>query len=129
LESIILNKKILIADDSISARMLLKSAFDDSIKQTCEFFEARDGLEAVEVFKKERPDVVFMDLTMPNMNGEEALKEIKKIDANVIVVMITADRQKETKKELVANGAMNVLHKPVDAHELLEICLESGLKS
>ncbi len=109
--------------------MLLKNAFDDVIKQTCEFFEAKDGLEAVEAFKNEKPDIVFMDLTMPNMNGMEALKEIKKMDSNAIVVMSTADRQKETKKELIENGAMDVLHKPVDAHELLEICLNIGLKS
>ncbi len=114
--------KILVVDDSLSARMLLKSAFSESIKKNSDFFEASNGEEAVEIFKQENPNIIFMDLTMPKMNGMEALQEIKKISPEAIVVMVTADRQKETKKELVAAGAANVLNKPVDEDELREIC-------
>ncbi|HOI84210.1 MAG TPA: response regulator [Campylobacterales bacterium] len=114
--------KILVVDDSLSARMLLKSAFSESIKKNSYFFEASNGEEAVEIFKQENPNIIFMDLTMPKMNGMEALQEIKKISPEAIVVMVTADRQKETKKELVAAGAANVLNKPVDEDELREIC-------
>jgi len=102
--------------------MLLKNAFSDSIKKHSIFIEAADGEEALELFKKESPNIVFMDLTMPKMNGKEALIEIKKLAPDVDVVMVTADRQKETKKELVAAGASNVLNKPVDEDELLDIC-------
>ncbi len=114
--------KILIVDDSLSARMLLKNAFSDTIKKYSDFFEASNGEEAVEMFKRENPNITFMDLTMPKMNGMEALQEIKKISPDAIVVMATADRQKETKKELIAAGAINVLNKPVDEDELREIC-------
>lgn len=114
--------KIMIVDDSLSARMLLKNAFSDSIKKYSVFIEAVDGEEAVELFKKELPNIVFMDLTMPKMNGKEALLEIKKIAPDVDVVMVTADRQKETKKELIEAGASNVLNKPVDEDELRDIC-------
>ena len=114
--------KILVVDDSLSARMLLKSAFSESIKKNSNFFEASNGEEAVEIFKQENPNIIFMDLTMPKMNGMEALQEIKKISPEAIVVMVTADRQKETKKELAAAGAANVLNKPVDEDELREIC-------
>jgi len=114
--------KIMIVDDSLSARMLLKNAFSDSIKKYSVFIEAVDGEEAVELFKKELPNIVFMDLTMPKMNGKEALLEIKKIAPDVDVVMVTADRQKETKKELIESGASNVLNKPVDEDELRDIC-------
>ncbi len=114
--------KILVVDDSLSARMLLKSAFSEAIKKNSDFFEASNGEEAVEIFKQENPNIIFMDLTMPKMNGMEALQEIKKISTEAIVVMVTADRQKETKKELMAAGAANVLNKPVDEDELREIC-------
>ncbi|MGE4399473.1 MAG: response regulator [Campylobacterales bacterium] len=114
--------KILVVDDSLSARMLLKNAFSEAIKKNSDFFEASNGEEAVEIFKRENPNIIFMDLTMPKMNGMEALQEIKKISAEAIVVMVTADRQKETKKELMAAGAANVLNKPVDEDELREIC-------
>lgn len=113
--------KIVIADDSISARALLKHAIKEAIKDDYETFEAKDGAEAVVLYKNEQPDIVFMDLTMPNMNGMEALREIKKIDSNAKIVMITADRQKETKKELMSDGANDVLNKPVDVDELKEI--------
>jgi len=114
--------KILIVDDSISARMLLKNAFSETIKKYAIFSEANDGLQAVKIFGEELPDIVFMDLTMPNMNGLDALKEIKKISPKAVVVMVTADRQKETKKELLEAGAINVLNKPVDEDELRDIC-------
>lgn len=114
--------KILIVDDSISARMLLKNAFSDSLKKYAVFTEASDGLQAIKAFEEESPDIVFMDLTMPNMNGLEALTQIKKISPKATVVMVTADRQKETKKELLEAGATNVLNKPVDEDELRDIC-------
>lgn len=116
------NKIIVIADDSISARALLKHALGKVMSIGYEIFEAKDGLEAVELFKNKNPDIVFMDLTMPNMNGLEALKEIKKMNLEAKVVMVTADRQKETKKELMTDGASDVINKPVDCDELEEIC-------
>lgn len=121
--------KIMIVDDSLSARMLLKNAFSEAIKKHSVFIEATDGEEAVEIFKKESPDIVFMDLTMPKMNGKEALIEIKKIASNIHVIMVTADRQKETKKELLEAGASNVLNKPVDEDELRDICAKIAFGS
>jgi two-component system, chemotaxis family, chemotaxis protein CheY len=109
---------ILIVDDSMSARMIMKQAFPESIKKHAIFIEAVDGLKGVEAFKEHSPDIVFMDLTMPNMNGKEALAEIKKLSPKTIVVMVTADRQRETKNELLEAGAAKVMHKPVDMDEL-----------
>lgn len=121
--------KIMIVDDSLSARMLLKNAFPESIKKHSAFIEAADGEEAIELFKKESPDIVFMDLTMPKMNGKDALTEIKKIASDIDVIMVTADRQKETKKELLEAGASNVLNKPVDEDELRDICAKIAFGS
>ncbi len=108
-------------DDSISARMLLKQAIQEAIEDDYLIFEAKDGIEAVELYKNETPDIVFMDLTMPNMNGMDALREIRKLNDKAAVVIITADRQKETKKELIADGACDVLNKPVDIQELKDV--------
>ncbi|MDD3465502.1 MAG: response regulator [Campylobacterales bacterium] len=113
--------KISVVDDSISARMLLKQAIQEAIEDDYLIFEAKDGIEAVELYKNETPDIVFMDLTMPNMNGMDALREIRKLNDKAAVVIITADRQKETKKELIADGACDVLNKPVDVQELKDV--------
>jgi two-component system chemotaxis response regulator CheY len=113
--------KILLVDDSVTARALLSQAFPEIIKGYTHFFEAEDGMQGLELFKIEQPDMVFMDLTMPRMNGMEALIEIKKISPKAVVVMVTADRQKETKRELIDAGAFAVINKPVDRAELNEI--------
>lgn len=113
--------KILIVDDSLSARAMLRQAFPELLKKYAGFDEAEDGQYGVDKFKETRHDMVFMDLTMPRMSGLEALAEIKKISPNTPVVMITADRQKETKKELLEAGATNVLNKPVDRAELDDV--------
>lgn len=121
--------KILIVDDSLSARMLLKQALPESIKKYAEFIEATDGAEGIEAFKKELPDIVFMDLTMPNVNGKEALLEIKKVSPKALVIMVTADRQKESKRELLDAGAVKVLSKPVDEDELKEVIAQIAFGS
>jgi two-component system, chemotaxis family, chemotaxis protein CheY len=113
--------KILIVDDSMSARMIMKQAFPESVVKHSIFIEAVDGLAGVEAFKEHAPHIIFMDLTMPNMNGKEALLEIKKLSPKAIVVMVTADRQKETKNELLEAGATKVMHKPVDTDDLREV--------
>ena len=70
--------KILVVDDSKIARMsVIKSL--KVVHPDAELIQATNGLEAVESYKKERPDVVFLDLTMPVMDGYEALKKIKEI--------------------------------------------------
>jgi chemotaxis response regulator CheB len=89
--------KILIVDDSKLARMgVIKSL--NKIEPSAELLQACNGLEAVEIFKLESPDVVFLDLTMPVMDGFEALKEIIAINANAQVIVISADIQEEAKK-------------------------------
>ena len=88
--------KILIVDDSKLARMgVIKSL--SQVKPDAELFQASNGLEAIEAFRQESPDVVFLDLTMPVMDGFEALKEIIAIDANAQVIVISADIQNRSR--------------------------------
>lgn len=113
--------KILIVDDSISARIMMIDAFPEFIKKHSVFIEAVDGLDGIEKYNSSNPDIVFLDLTMPRMNGKDALVEIKKIKPDAIVIMATADRQKETKNELLKAGAIRVIHKPVDTDEIRDV--------
>ena len=77
--------RILIVDDAAFMRMMLKDILEKNGYQV--IGEASNGLKAVELYKKDRPDIVTMDITMPEMDGIEALKEIMTFDpkANIII--------------------------------------------
>ena len=101
--------KILIVDDSMAARMLMKGFFADD--DSFEIVEAENGEKAIELFKKEKPDITFLDLTMPVMDGFEALKIIKELDSDAPVVVLTADIQKKSIEKVMKLGAYSVLKK------------------
>lgn len=112
--------KILIVDDSKIARMgVMKSL--KNIRPDADFYQAVNGLEAVETYKREKPDVVFLDLTMPVMDGYEALKEIIGIDKNAQVIVISADIQNEAKLRVLRAGAKNMYPKPINDEVMQEI--------
>lgn len=112
--------KILIVDDSKLARMgVIKSLKE--IEPVAELFQASNGLEAIEAYKKHTPDVVFLDLTMPVMDGFEALKEIIAIDADAQVIVISADIQTEAKQRVLNAGAKNMCPKPINQEKMLQI--------
>ena len=103
-------KSVLIADDSLFMRMWLKRELDS------EYFtviaEAKDGQEAIEKYKKFSPDIVLMDITMPNVTGIEALNEIIRFDLAAIVVMCSALGTKSLVKEALEIGAKDFIIKP-----------------
>ncbi|OGR04914.1 MAG: histidine kinase [Deltaproteobacteria bacterium RIFOXYD12_FULL_50_9] len=103
-------KKILIVDDSPVARLILKKCLPQDRDFT--FLDAGNGQEGVEIFEKENPDLVFMDLTMPVMNGMQALEIIKKKNNNALVIVVTADIQSKSLMEVAKLGALMVLKKP-----------------
>lgn len=112
--------KILVVDDSKLARMsLIKTV--KNIEPGTEFFEAENGAIAVELFKQEKPRVVFLDLTMPVMDGYEALVQIMKIDPDTQVVVVSADIQEEAKKRVLKNGAKKMCPKPITDEKMLHI--------
>jgi two-component system chemotaxis response regulator CheY len=82
--------------------------------------EAEDGIEAVKMFKDLQPDVITMDITMPNMNGIDALKEIRKIDDSAKVVMCTAMGQKAMVIESIQSGAVDFIVKPFQPDRVLQ---------
>jgi len=111
--------KVLIVDDmgyfrSIIAE-ILKAAGHTIVG------EATNGAEAVEKYKKLRPDVTIMDVTMPIMDGIEALKEIMEFDSEAKVVMLTASSQESIVSEAFALGASDFVSKESDYIRLAEI--------
>jgi two-component system, chemotaxis family, chemotaxis protein CheY len=82
--------------------------------------EANNGIKAVELFKKEKPDVVTMDITMPDMDGIEAVKAIKKIDANAKIIMCSAMGQQTMVMDAIKAGARDFIVKPFQPDRVLE---------
>jgi len=103
-------KKVLVVDDSRAARFGL-CAILSKIGQF-EIHEAGDGKAGVDKFNEVMPDVTFMDLTMPVMDGIEALAEIKKVHPEAVVIVLSADVQKSTVERVMSRGAMTFLSKP-----------------
>lgn len=111
-------KKILIIDDSMLARMAVRKCLPQD--KGYDIYEAKDGAEGVEKYKEIRPDIVFLDLTMPVMDGFIALEKIKKINDKAIVLVLTADIQTKTAERVRDIGATFVLKKPPIKNEILD---------
>jgi len=97
---------VLIVDDSRSVRTILKNAMGTQARDA-QIVEAGDGDRAVQLYKQHMPDLVFMDITMPGLNGLEALETIKAFDPGAYVVMLTAESSRDTvvkAKQLKADG-------------------------
>ena len=84
-----------------------------------ECIEAENGIEAVDKYRSERPDAVMLDITMPDMDGLEALKQIQKIDSNAKVAMVTAMGQQSIVMEAIKAGAKDFVVKPFDPNRVL----------
>lgn len=113
-----MDKKILIVDDAAFMRMMIK----DTLKKNGydNILEASDGEIAVQTYKTEKPDLVLMDITMPNKNGLEALKEIKELDPNSKIVMCSAMGQESMVVEAIRSGAKDFIVKPFKAERVLK---------
>lgn len=108
--------KILICDDSITIRKKLKGTID--ISNDCIFLEAKNGKEAIEIYKTDKPNIVFMDIIMPEVDGIDALKAIMELDSNAKVVMLSSVGTKKNLKIALELGAIDFIQKPWDAQNL-----------
>ena len=115
-------KKILIVDDSPVSIKIIKSCIPKD--KGYELFDAANGQLGVELFKQIKPDMIFMDLTMPVMNGFEALQEIIKLDSRAIVVVATADVQVKAIAKAHDLGAYTVVKKPPTRENIAAVILE-----
>lgn len=113
-----MSKKILIVDDAAFMRMMIK---DILTKNGFEVVgEAADGVQAVEKYNELRPDLVTMDITMPEMDGITALKEIRKSDPNAKVIMCSAMGQQAMVIDAIQAGAKDFIVKPFQADRVIE---------
>ena len=83
--------------------------------------EAQNGVESVHIFEKERPDLVIMDITMPDMDGITATKKILEIDKSAKVVICSALGQKEVVMEAIEAGAKHYIVKPFESSQVISI--------
>ena len=111
-------KNILICDDAAFMRMMIK---DILTKNGCTVAgEAENGLRAVEKYAELKPDLVLMDITMPEMDGIQALKKIKSTDPSASVIMCSAMGQQAMVIESIQAGARDFIVKPFQADRVLE---------
>jgi two-component system chemotaxis response regulator CheY len=110
--------KILIVDDAAFMRMMLKDILTKNGYEVVG--EASDGNEAVSKFQELKPDLVTLDITMPNKDGIQALKDIKAIDPNALCVMCSAMGQQSMVIEAIQSGAKDFIVKPFQADRVLE---------
>ena len=103
-------KKILIVDDSPISIKIMKSCIPKD--KDYELFDAADGRQGVDKYQEIKPDLTFMDLTMPVMNGFQALEEIIKLNQKALVIIVTADVQVKAVAKANDLGAFSVVKKP-----------------
>ena len=110
--------KILIVDDASFMRMMIKDALQKNGYD--DLHEAADGVQACEKYEEIKPDIVFMDITMPNMDGLEALKTIKGKHPEAIVVMCSAMGQESMVIEAIKTGARDFIVKPFKPDRIMK---------
>ena len=111
-------KNILICDDAAFMRMMIKDILTKNGYNVCG--EAENGLKAVEKYNELKPDLVLMDITMPEMDGIQALKNIKAANPGAMVIMCSAMGQQSMVIESIQAGAKDFIVKPFQADRVLE---------
>ena len=110
--------KILIVDDAAFMRMMIKDILTKNGYEVVA--EAANGVEAVELYKSHQPDLVTMDITMPEMAGIEAVKQIKAVNPAAKVIMCSAMGQQSMVMDAIKAGANDFIVKPFQADRVLE---------
>jgi len=116
---------VLIVDDQAGVRYLLDIVVREAGHSAR---TAQNGLEAVELARAARPDLVFMDVRMPLMGGLEALGKIKAMAPETVVIIMTAYSSEETVTQAMQMGALCCIAKPFDVDEIKDILVEYGWK-
>ena len=112
-----MTRTILVVDDAAFMRMMIR---DILAKEGYRIEEAVNGRDAVEKYDQVAPDLVTLDITMPEMNGIDALKAIREKDPNARVIMVSAMGQQQMIVEALESGAMDFIVKPFQPTKVLE---------
>ncbi|MDD4698844.1 MAG: response regulator [Oscillospiraceae bacterium] len=113
-----MSKKILVVDDASFMRMMIKDILEKNSFEIAG--EAADGLAAIEKYKETKPDIVILDITMPNMDGLQALIELRKVDPNAKVIMCSAMGQESMVIDAIKSGAADFIVKPFQADRIIK---------
>lgn len=129
--------KILLVDDITAMReivkqMLIHEIFStESVKKnkilegiTPSIMEAKNGYEAIEIFKISKPDIVILDMHMPNITGIEVSKKILEISKNTQITMLTSDKESSVVVEAFRAGVRHFIIKPITSEKLIEIVFD-----
>ena len=108
---------ILVADDSAFMRTLLSKIFKNTTNVR-EIFQVKNGIEALKMYKVKKPDLVTMDIDMPELNGIEAAKQIKSFDPNAKIVIVSSSDKTNTREEAKKVGVHGYIIKPFDRLEI-----------
>lgn len=106
--------KYLVVDDSKMARKMLIKNLTDVVSSDVEIIQASNGQEAVELYEEHQPKICFMDLTMPVMDGFEAIKIICTDNNDAKIIVVSADIQEYAMQKAKESGALGFIKKPVD---------------
>ncbi|HAF94941.1 MAG: hypothetical protein A2021_06160 [Elusimicrobia bacterium GWF2_52_66] len=109
--------KILVVDDEENVRFVIKEAFSNKYQ----VFTAAEGLAAVEIIKKERPTLVFLDIKMPGISGLEVLRLVKEAGASPIIWMLTGEEDLDVALKTLRMGAAGYLTKPFEITKIRNI--------
>ena len=121
-----MNKKLLIVDDEAHIRMLIEQTLEELEDAGVEMFFAENGEQALEMIKTEKPDLVFLDVMMPKMNGMEVCQKVKKELGltDVYIILLTAKGQEVDRQNGLDMGADRYMTKPFDPDEMLDVATE-----
>lgn len=121
-----MDKKLLIVDDEAHIRMLIEQTLEDLEDEGVELLFADNGADALKIIQEERPDLVFLDVMMPKMNGMEVCQKVKK-ELNITetyIILLTAKGQEVDRQKGLDMGADKYMTKPFDPDEMLSIAEE-----
>lgn len=120
------NCRIALADDETMIRYALKNVVA-SLAMTC-VGEATNGQDAVTLYEKEKPDIMFLDINMPVKNGDQALKDIRAKFPNARIIMLTSVAESEKVQQCIRDGALNYILKtnPLDK---IKVMIEEIVKN
>ncbi|MDH5604956.1 MAG: response regulator [Cyclobacteriaceae bacterium] len=110
--------KILVVDDSLFQRRVIGDILREN---NYEVLQASNGREGIKLFESDHPTLILLDLLMPDMNGIEVIKEIKKRSGSQKIIVLSADIQQAIKDECADLGVFKFLNKPAKEKELLEV--------
>jgi DNA-binding response OmpR family regulator len=118
-----MNKKLLIVDDEAHIRMLIEQTLEDLEDDGVELLFAENGEQALAIIQEEKPNLVFLDVMMPKMNGMEVCQKVKKELKleEVYIILLTAKGQEVDRQKGLDMGANKYMTKPFDPDEMLAI--------